>query len=416
MKNVWLMNHYAGNTFFDKGGRHYYIAKYLRKSGYRVSVFCSNAMHTEKGYFFDNNDVAVHIRVAKDIDVPFIFVKSRKYEGNGKERLLNIIDFYFNVQKAAKQYAKKYGKPDIIIASSVHPLTLVAGIKLAQYFGVKCICEVRDLWPESIVAYSDRFSENNPLIRLMYGGEKWIYKRADHLIFTMEGAYDYIRHKNWDNSVPRSKVSYVNNGVDTECYITNIKENTFDDKDLNSPDIITINYTGSVRKANGLDYLLDVAKQIDNKRVKFLIWGDGGELESLQNKKNRENISNVIFKGRVEKKFIPYILSKSDINFLDSFNKRVSRYGISSNKLFEYIFAKKPVFMNDIGKYNPLKGCCCVYGGNAYNTAKEIEEILQYSREQKEELSNRMESISKQYSYESLTNRLIDCIELVSTR
>lgn len=241
MKNVWLMNHYAGNTFFEKGGRHYNIAKYLRKSGYRVSVFCSNAMHTEKRCYFANNDAVAHIRVAKDIGVLFAFVKSREYKGNGKGRFLNIVDFYFNVQKAAKQYAKKYGNPDIIIASSVHPLTLVAGIKLAQYFGIKCICEVRDLWPESIVAYSDRFSENNLFIKLMYGGEKWIYKRADHLIFTMEGAYDYIRDKNWDNSIPRSKVSYINNGVDAECYIADIKENTVDDKDLNSSDVITIN-------------------------------------------------------------------------------------------------------------------------------------------------------------------------------
>ena len=53
----------------------------------------------------------------------------------------------------AKEYAKSNGKPDIILASSVHPFTLVAGIKIAKKFGVPCICEVRDLWPESIVAY-----------------------------------------------------------------------------------------------------------------------------------------------------------------------------------------------------------------------------------------------------------------------
>ena len=78
-------------------------------------------------------------------------IKARKYQGNGKQRVLNMVDFYRNVKKAAVEFAKKNAKPDIIYASSVHPLALVAGIQLAKKFGVKCICEVRDLWPESIV-------------------------------------------------------------------------------------------------------------------------------------------------------------------------------------------------------------------------------------------------------------------------
>ncbi len=88
-----------------------------------------------------------------------------------------MIDFYRNVKKAVKEYAAQHGKPDVIFASSVHPLTLVAGIQLAKQFGVKCVCEVRDLWPEH--QKFDRFTKKNPLIRLLYQGEKWIYKKLD---------------------------------------------------------------------------------------------------------------------------------------------------------------------------------------------------------------------------------------------
>ena len=84
-------------------------------------------------------------------------------------------------EKAAKEYAAEHGRPDVIFASSVHPLTLVAGLQLAKHFGVKCVCEVRDLWPESIVVYSNRFTKDNPLIKLLYRGEKWIYKKAESL-------------------------------------------------------------------------------------------------------------------------------------------------------------------------------------------------------------------------------------------
>ena len=195
-KKIWIMNHYATETYFDCGGRHYWFAKYLKRSGYEPVVFGSNAMHGKEALFFQNEDLW-HEHMAEEIGVPFVFVKSRAYSGNGKQRILNMVDFYRNVQKAAKEYEKRHGRPDVIFASSVHPLTLVAGLRLAKHFGVKCICEVRDLWPESIVAYSRRFTKKHPLIKLLYRGEKWIYKKADALVFTVEGAYDYILEQVW---------------------------------------------------------------------------------------------------------------------------------------------------------------------------------------------------------------------------
>lgn len=150
-KNVWTINHYATNMFYDKGGRHYWFAKYLKQEGYNPVVFSCNTKHNAPERFIDTNELWTE-HLAEEIDVPFVFVKSNVYTGNGLKRILNMIGFYLNVKKTAKEYALKNDKPDIIYASSVHPLTLVAGIQLAKKFGVKCICEVRDLWPGSLVA------------------------------------------------------------------------------------------------------------------------------------------------------------------------------------------------------------------------------------------------------------------------
>ena len=83
--------------------------------------------------------------------------------------------FYLNLLSVAKQYAKTNGKPDVIIASSVHPLTMVAGIQISRKFGIPCICEIRDLWPEAIFAFN-KAKENSLLGRILINGEKWIYK------------------------------------------------------------------------------------------------------------------------------------------------------------------------------------------------------------------------------------------------
>ena len=181
-QNVWILNHYATNTYFEKAGRHYWFAENLLNKGYKPTIFCSNVRHNSD----DVIDVSIgKCRIETNNKIPFVFVKTKEYKGNGKNRIINMFNFYRNLFSVAKKYAKENGKPDVILASSVHPLTLVAGIKIAKKFGVKCICEIRDLWPESIVEYG-MLKRNGIIAKILYKIEKWIYIKADKLTFTME--------------------------------------------------------------------------------------------------------------------------------------------------------------------------------------------------------------------------------------
>lgn len=411
-KNIWILNHYAGGMMFDHGGRHYNFAKYLKRSQYEPVVFCANSNHRTGDVMFET-DALWHEHLAEEIGVPFVCVKARAYTGNGKQRIFNMLDFYFNVKKAAKEYAAKNGKPDVIYASSVHPLTLVAGIQLAKKFGVKCICEVRDLWPESIVVYSTRFKKTNPLIQLLYLGEKWIYQKADQLIFTMEGAYDYIRAQGWEKAIPSAKVHFINNGVDSEVFNYNKEHYPVEDADLVNPDFFKVGYTGSIRKANNIGLLLDVAKSVKDPKVRFLIWGSGDELPMLQQRVQDENITNVVFKGRVDKSCIPYIISKLDVNYVDPFDEKIARYGISSNKLFEYFAAEKPILMSASGEYNPADNfhCAVVCQPNAESLLEGLEQILHMPADTFEAVCANARKASDYYSFSNLTEKLIEIIE-----
>lgn len=411
-KNVWILNHYAGGMLFAHGGRHYSLAKYLKEAGYAPVVFCANAQHQKAARFFDD-DQLWREEMAEEIRVPFLFVKARTYTGNGKQRLLNMLDFYCNVKKTAKEYAKTHGKPDVIYASSVHPLTLVAGIQLAKKFGVKCICEVRDLWPESIVVYSTRFKKTNPLIRLLYLGEKWIYKKADQLIFTMEGAYKYIQDQGWEKAIPSSKVHFINNGVDLGIFDYNKEHHLVEDEDLDNPALFKVGYAGSIRKANNVGLLLDVAKSVTDPRVRFLIWGSGDELPMLKQRLLDENITNVIFKGQVEKNCIPCIISKLDVNYVDPFDEKIARYGISSNKLFEYFAAEKPILMSASGDYNPAANfdCAVVCQPNAESLLEGLEQILHMSGDAFAAMCANAKAAGIDYNFSNLTEKLIEIIE-----
>ena len=141
---------------------------------------------------------------------------------------------------------------------------MVAGIKIAKKFGVPCICEVRDLWPESIVAYG-ALKRNSVIAKLLYQGEKWIYKKADSIIMTWEGGKDYIIDQGWDNQIDLKKVKHISNGVVIDTFDKNSEENKIMDSDLDNKEYKNIVYAGSIRKVNNLGMLLDAAKIIQNQ-------------------------------------------------------------------------------------------------------------------------------------------------------
>ena len=417
-KNVWIMNHYAGNMPFSKGGRHYWFADFLQRNGYSPVVFCCNNKHnpgTEKYY---DTDALWEEHIAEEIKTPFIYVKSCKYSGNKLERVFNIIGFYKNVKKAAKEYAMKHEGPDIIYASSVHPLTLVAGIQLAKYFNVKCICEARDLWPEAIIAYSSKLTKTHFISKILYQGEKWIYKKADALIFTQEGGADYIREHKWDaengGPINMDKVYHINNGVDLAAFKENLNRFRYEDEDLDNPNIYKVVYAGAIRRINNLGIILDAAKKIKNPLVKFIIFGNGDELEKLKQRVIDENINNVVFKGRVNKQYIPSIVSRADLNVVHWEMNPLLRVGESYNKSFEYFAAGKPVFYTIRPGYSIVEKYNCgrlTEGFTADDIARGIEKMSQLSEDEKKQLEKNSYAAAEAYDFSVLTKKLINIIE-----
>lgn len=407
---IWIMNHYAGHMEMDKGGRHYWFSKFLAQKGHQPVVFCSG-----------KNEEFLKISYAEEIGTKFVYVKTEgKHTGKFK-RVHSMISFYINVQKAAKRFAISNGKPDIILASSVHPLTLVAGIKLAKYFGVKCICEVRDLWPEAIFAYSN-VKKESLIGRVLYRGERWIYTKADALVFTQEGGADYIRKHKWDvengGKIDMSKVFYINNGVDLQAFDNNAREFIYEDEDLDNPDLYKIVYTGAIRRVNDIGLLLDAAKLITSSKVKVIIFGDGDMLSGLKQRVVDEKIENVVFKGRVNKQYIPSINCRADLNLAHwKMTPLVKMLGESCNKVFEYCAAGKPILYTVHPSYSiAQKFDCGIFtsGFTAENIAQGIMECVNLSERRKKELGHNARKAAEYFDFSNLTNELLYVIERVS--
>ena len=416
-KNVWLWNHYATSMAENKAGRHYWFAEHLRKRGYETTVFCANTFHRDRPPVDVGNK---KFKISYVDDIPFVYVKTVPGVENNFARIRNMLLFYKNLFPAAKQYAKLHGKPDLIIASSVHPLTMVAGIQIARKFNVPCICEVRDLWPEAIFAFN-KARETSLLGKVLIKGEHWIYKNADAIIFTKEGDVDYIKEKKWDitqgGEIDLGKCHYINNGVDLESFDKSVVEYPLEDQDLEA-DKFNVIYTGAIRPVNNVGNILDTAKLLRNEiDIQFLIYGAGNQEDELRKRIVEEDLFNVKFKGRVEKSHIPYILSKSSVNLL---NYSQTQYnwtrGNSSNKLFEYMASGKPIISTVKMGYCILDkyGCGISLDENTpEDLAKAILYVKNMPEEQYETMGTNGRRGAEDFDFSVLTEKLIDVIESV---
>ena len=343
---IWLINHYAVPIQYYPLARTTNFAKYLMRVGHEVTIFAASAVHNSTINLIEDGSL---FREESVDGIHYVYVRCRSYTGNGIGRICNMFEFAWRLERVCEQFPK----PDAVLASSATPMACKEGLKLAKKYGAKAVAEVTDLWPESFVSFG-LVSKYNPILIPMYRYERKMYEYADEIIFSMEGAYDYIKDRGWEGSIPKSKVHYVNNGVDLEIFDYNKEHYAVEDEDLRDSETFKVIYVGSIRLVNNIGKLIDVAKRLKHTKVRFLLWGKGDELESLQRRVMDEHIENVVFKGYVDKKYVPSIASQADLNIVSFLPASVDeKYGISPNKMFDYMAAGKPILTVFPCKYNP---------------------------------------------------------------
>ena len=409
---IWLINQYNMPPEYGHLNRHFNFGKYLKRMGHEPTVFVGSFLHNTKIQMIEDDST---IRKYENADYPYYFIKTCDYSSSKLKRIFAMYEFYKNLLKAVKSF----DKPDAILGSSAHPLAAVASIKLAKRFGCQSIVEVRDLWPESFVAYGI-VSRKNPLLRLLYAGEKWIYKNADKLVFTMEGGKDYIIEQGWDSdqggSIEINKVHHINNGVDLEVFNYNKENYQFEDEDLENSTTFKVIYAGSIRLVNNVKSIVDAAfeiKKLGVENIKFIIYGDGSDRASLEQYCNDNRIDNVVFKGFVEKKYIPYILSKSDLNIIHFEQNKIKKYGASLNKMFEYFASGKPTLSDCEFGYDLINKYKCGFvidNADAKRMAKEIIRINELDVAQYNVLCANASSAAEDYDFINLSNNLVEIL------
>ena len=397
-KNIWIFNHYAVTPDLPGGTRHFDFGKELVKRGYEVTIFASGFQHGTMRYC---RDFSKEDFIVDEFDgVRFVWIKTFPYSGNNWRRVVNMLSYSVRAYKVARKLNTE--KPDIIIGSSVHLFAVFTAYLLSKKYKTPFIMEVRDLWPQTLIDMG--VSKWHPFVILLGILERFLYKRSDKIITLLPKANEYIEKLN----VPEDKIVWIPNGVNLERF--NFSEDNSNLKHNNVSFLIT--YTGAIGKANNLEILIEVAEKLNKNypEIKFLVVGDGPEKEKLVRIAMEKNLNNIEFNALVPKNEVSKILYKSDALILLLRNSPLYKYGISLNKLFDYLASGKPIIFSSNSINNPVeeaKAGITVPPDNPEKLAEAIIMLYKMSEEERAEMGRNGKSyVEKYYSIPVLVDKL----------
>lgn len=411
MKKVWLINAAAMPPKYEARIQTLKRAQYLRSHGFGVTIISGSYLHnTDINLIDDKSPFKV---VEYEDGHKFVHIRTSNYSSNGIARIYSILEFYFRLW----WYAPSFEKPNFISHIAAVPFGNITYF-VARKLKAKFIVDVVDLWPESFVAYG-LVSKNNPLLKLAYWAEYWLYKKADLLIFSMEGGKDYIKEKKWDiqqgGKIDINKVFYINNGVDLKDFDFNKINYKISDEELENDQLFKVIYIGSIRLANNVMQFVEAAEYLkDITDIKFLIYGDGEDRPILEQYCKEKQLKNIVFKQKwVELKYVPYILSKSSLNVLNYKPSSILRYGGSQSKSFQYMASGKPICANVKMNYCPIEKFNIGIAEEFMDSKEYADAILSFYKMEENAYniicSNAREA-SKNYDYKLLTERYVELI------
>ncbi len=408
-QTVWILNHNAIPPSMGGLSRHCYFSRHLAEKGCKVKIFTASAVHNA-----DKNMITGGERYKETAldGVIYTFVRTGEYKGNGLARMWNMLEFPLRLFGVCKAFMKSEGRPDVIYASSPDLFGALGGLMLARKHKIPCIFEVRDFWPESIVVHGVT-SGKSLFIRLMYRIERWMYEKADRLIFTMEGGYNYIAAKGWDKRADKSKAFHINNGVELSEFDANLKANHYEDADLADTRAFKAVYIGSMRHVNGVERLVEAAEILQKRGrsdIKLLLFGGGESAPRVQALIEEKGLTNVVYKGRLERRYVPSVLAQGNISLMHMQTSGVMRYGLSANKLFDYLAAGRPV-LNDLNpEYDIIPRYECglsIRSQSPEAIAGGIEALAALPAEAYAAMCARARAAAKDYDYNALTEKLM---------
>lgn len=230
----------------------------------------------------------------------------------------------------------RIGKIDLIWVSSMPMFPILPALWIKMKLKSNYLAfEIRDLWPLTPILLG-HISKWNPMIILMKIIEKKAYRSSDLIISLLPKANSYV------NTISRNagKFFYLPNGFSDHVNEDGIIPDELTNKIPTEKFIL--GYAGSLGIANAMSVVIEAAKILrDLDDIHFLIIGDGYLKDALIEQAGK--INNITFLPKIKKGLVHKVVAKFNVGIISWNDSPLYDYGVSANKLFDYMNAAIPI-------------------------------------------------------------------------
>jgi len=336
--HILFLTHYFPPEVNAPASRTYENAKRWVAAGHRVTVMTCAPNHP-KGVLYPG--YRNHWIAREQIDgIDVVRVKTFLSANQGfANRILNYLSFFVSVTC----FSPLVRGVDVVVSTSPQFFCGLAGYLVSRLKRAPWVLEIRDLWPESIIAVGAM--TNRFLIGFLEGLESFMYKRASRIVSVTDSFTAHIRKRN----IPVDKISVIKNGADLGRFVAGPRQNRFREE-LGVGDRFLASYVGTHGMAHSLVTILESAELLrERDDVVFLLVGDGAERESLLREKELRGLTNVIMLDQQPKERMPEIIAASDACLVHLKRNDLFKTVIPS-KIFEAMAMERPILLGVEGE------------------------------------------------------------------
>lgn len=331
-----FVNQHASAPAFGNPYRSYYLARGLVRAGHEVTIVAASFSHQRQS----QPQMAGKPTWTNIDGIDYCFVPVAEHAMGALARVRNMFGFLFSLRRHWKEIADR-AAPDVVVEATTHYLSIHATRKIARRRGAKLVLEMRDAWPQTLVELTG-VSPWHPLVLLVRHALATTIRVSDGVVSTLSGADRYLIEQ---NLAPRA-FAHVQNGVELSAFEPTQPVDTEQARAvaaLRERYSAVVGYAGSMGRANAVDVLVDAAPALDARNVAIVLIGQGEKKAELEARAQAEGLDNVYIFDAVPKADVLASIRAFDLGFVGGRVRAIHRFGVSPNKLFDYMAAAVPV-------------------------------------------------------------------------